>query len=147
MAKMAPGFLGQRANGPARLLAFSLGGSAPLPAHESEAPFPKPPRPRPASVASIQHGRGLFADEGCAECHGPDAQRQVGKSQVADLRRATAETHDQIFAIVLGGLRRDKGMPVFADALTPDDVKAIQDFILNQAWNAYEQQAEAAPKH
>jgi quinohemoprotein ethanol dehydrogenase len=143
MAKMAPQFLGPRANGPSRLLAFSLSGTAALPARTPEAPFPKPPRARPTSSPSIAHGRELFANAGCAECHGPEAQRQVGQSDVPDLRRASAATHDQIYAIVLGGLRRDKGMPVFADVLKPDDVKAIQDFILNQAWNAYEHKGDS----
>jgi PQQ-dependent dehydrogenase (methanol/ethanol family) len=147
IAKISPGFLGRRANGPSRLLAFSLGGTQSLPAHVQEAPFPRPPRPRPTSAESIEHGRELFADAGCAECHGPDAHRQVGLSAVADLRRASAETHDQIFAIVLGGSRKDKGMPVFAGALTPDDVKALQDFILSQAWDAYDQQNKPAASH
>jgi PQQ-dependent dehydrogenase (methanol/ethanol family) len=146
MAKMAPGFLGQRANGPSRLLAFSVGANGLLPAREAEAPFPKPPRPRPTAAALIEQGRDLFTNAGCAECHGPDAKRQVGQSQVADLRRASAETHDQFFAIVLGGSRREKGMPVFAGALSGEDARTIQSFILNQAWDAYEQQTKSNSK-
>jgi quinohemoprotein ethanol dehydrogenase len=138
IAKLSPQFLGTRANGPSRLLAFSLHGSAKLPPVLPEAPFEKPPRPKPTSAALVARGRRLFADTGCQDCHGPGAVRQVGESQIPDLRRASAETHDEFPAIVIGGLRRAKGMPVFADALSVDDVSAIEAFVLSQAWAAYE---------
>lgn len=39
----------------------------------------------------------------------------------------------------LGGMRRDKGMPQFPN-LPVDDLKAIQAFVINEAWTAFEAQ-------
>jgi quinohemoprotein ethanol dehydrogenase len=61
---------------------------------------------------------------------------------VPDLRRASAQTHKEFAAIVLGGLRRDKGMPMFAGLITIEELNAIQAFILSQAWAAYDEQTE-----
>jgi PQQ-dependent dehydrogenase (methanol/ethanol family) len=140
VAKLSPVFLGDNANGPARLLALSISGAATLPPVAPEPPFTRPPRPRPDSAALVQTGRMLFAARGCEDCHGPGAVRQVGPDTVPDLRRASAQTHDEFAAIVLGGLRRDKGMPVFAGQITPEELSALQAFILDQAWNVYEKQ-------
>jgi mono/diheme cytochrome c family protein len=52
-----------------------------------------------------------------------------------DLRTASAETHQQWDAIVRGGIRTDKGMPSFADALSAEDAKAIQAYVLDRAWH------------
>jgi hypothetical protein len=56
---------------------------------------------------------------------------------VPDLRRASAETHDQFVGIVVGGLRQAKGMPKFD--VTMDDAEALRAFILDRAWDNYEQ--------
>jgi len=49
---------------------------------------------------------------------------------------------------VIGGLRRDKGMPVFAGQITPEELQALQSFILDEAWNSYEKQpAESSAGH
>lgn len=81
--------VGERANGPSRLLAFKLGGTAQLPKQEL-APFPKPPRPRyPQELAS--KGAALFAERACEGCHGEETEH-VGGS-IPDLRRSSAETH------------------------------------------------------
>jgi PQQ-dependent dehydrogenase (methanol/ethanol family) len=138
VAKLSPMFLGDKANGPARLLALSLNGTATLPPVAPEPPFTRPPRPRPDSAALVLKGRILFAAKGCEDCHGPGAVRKVGPDTVPDLRRASAQTHDEFAPIVIGGLRRDKGMPVFAGQITPEELQALQAFILDQAWNAYE---------
>jgi hypothetical protein len=36
-------------------------------------------------------------------------------------------------------------MPVFAGQITPDELQALQAFILDQAWNAYEKEPERFP--
>jgi quinohemoprotein ethanol dehydrogenase len=52
-----------------------------------------------------------------------------------DLRTASAETHEQWDAIVRGGIRTHKGMPSFADAVSLEDAKAIQAYVLDRAWH------------
>jgi quinohemoprotein ethanol dehydrogenase len=145
-AKLVPEFLGTEGNGPARLLAFTLGGTATLPAVAPESPFPKPPRVRPKDAALIARGRSVFNTAGCDNCHGADAKRHVGPDSIPDLRRASAQTHDQFAAIVIGGLRKDKGMPVFTDTVSISDLTALQAFILSQAWDAHEATNGAASR-
>jgi mono/diheme cytochrome c family protein len=41
--------------------------------------------------------------------------------------------HEQFEAIVLGGARASLGMPPFKDLLKPDQVKAIQAYVLSRA--------------
>jgi PQQ-dependent dehydrogenase (methanol/ethanol family) len=126
--------------GPSRLLAFKLGGTATL------APFvakvlPKPPLPpQPAELAA--KGRKLFEERFCADCHGLDGASASGA--VKDLRFATAETYQLYPAIVLGGLRHDKGMPGFPD-ITPDQLKAIQAWLVNRSWEDYNLQQGVLP--
>jgi quinohemoprotein ethanol dehydrogenase len=52
---------------------------------------------------------------------------------VPDLRYATADVHRQFEAIVLGGARKQLGMPPFADKLNPSQVRAIQAYVLSRA--------------
>lgn len=132
-----------KSRGPARLLAFKLGGRTQLPAYAYTEIFPKPPRPRP-DAALARRGSDLFEDKGCSMCHAEEAMRDSGR--VPDLRKASAQVHDSFAAIVLGGARQSLGMPSFADSVTPDDLAAIQAFILSQAWNAYEAQQAGAAK-
>ena len=53
---------------------------------------------------------------------------------------ASAETHNTFAAIVLGGLRKDKGMPVFAGSIKADELPALEAYILQQAWQSYDAQ-------
>ena len=52
-----------------------------------------------------------------------------------DLRYAPKDIHEQFEDIVLRGAREDSGMPSFKDIYTPDQVRAIQSYIL---WRAAE---------
>ena len=52
---------------------------------------------------------------------------------IPDVRRSTAQVHDRIVDIVLGGAREPLGMPRFDDSLDEDDVRLIQGFILSRA--------------
>jgi PQQ-dependent dehydrogenase (methanol/ethanol family) len=127
----------KKSRGPVRLLAFKLGGSAQLPAYQYSEYFPRPPRPRyPAD--EVSKGAALFDDSGCSFCHGYQAIHPTGR--VPDLRKASKEVHDSLAAIVLGGARTSKGMPSFAGAVTPEQLEAIQAYIIDEAWNAYEKQ-------
>jgi quinohemoprotein ethanol dehydrogenase len=66
----------------------------------------------------------------CFYCHGVGA---ISGSGVPDLRYATAATHHQFASIVLGGARQQGGMPSFKDVLKPDEVRAIEAYILSRA--------------
>jgi quinohemoprotein ethanol dehydrogenase len=116
----------------ARLLVFKLGGTAVLPPMKPEEEIPEPP-PLRAAEAQVQKGAQLYAST-CAICHG---QQAIGG--VKDLRWMSKETHAAFKDIVLGGLRKDKGMASFADILTPDDADAIHAYLIaraNEDWGA-----------
>jgi PQQ-dependent dehydrogenase (methanol/ethanol family) len=122
--------LGEGKVGPGRLLVFTLDGSATLP----EALQPLPPIPEPTfelvvTAAEFAEGEQLFSDY-CVGCHGIDAE---GGGITPDLRRTTAQVHEQIIDIVLGGAREALGMPRFDNSLDEDDVRLIQGYILQRA--------------
>jgi PQQ-dependent dehydrogenase (methanol/ethanol family) len=122
--------------GPTRLLAFKLGGQAPLPPFMI-AKIPEPPLPlQPKDLAA--KGEALYNEHNCAGCHGFEVENASGVAK--DLRFASAGTHREFAAIVVGGLRHDRGMPAFRD-LTSDDARAIQAYVLNQAWSGYQAQS------
>jgi quinohemoprotein ethanol dehydrogenase len=113
-----------------RILTFSPGGQAKL----EVPPFGHRGQPSPAihmnaTPAMIHEGDVLFARH-CFYCHGVGV---VSSSGVPDLRYATAATHHEFESIVLGGARQQMGMPSFKDALTPDQVRAIEAYILSRA--------------
>jgi PQQ-dependent dehydrogenase (methanol/ethanol family) len=132
--------------GPARLLAFKLNGKAELPIlspREAET-IPEPPRPRPDPALAAQ-GKDIWGANSCELCHGFNMIGGLGS--VPDLRRASAQTHSQFAAIVLAGLRKDKGMPVFSDSIGLQDLPALQAYVLEQAWRAYDEQNAHAPSN
>jgi quinohemoprotein ethanol dehydrogenase len=113
-----------------RILTFSLGGQARL----EVPPFGHQGAPSPAihmnaTPAMIREGEVLFTRH-CFYCHGVGV---VSSSGVPDLRYASAATHRQFEAIVLGGARQESGMPTFQDALTRDQVRAIEAYILSRS--------------
>ena len=124
-----PPGLGPAKPGFARILTFTLGGTARL----SVSPFRPDTPPRPgdstkASPATIAEGRGLY-DTWCFNCHGV----AVVAGALPDLRYATAEVHRDFEAIVLGGARAPLGMPSFGDLISQAQAKAIQAYILDRA--------------
>jgi len=118
-------------NNAGRLLAFKLGGTAPLPKVEArptrEVTVPK--LDVPAEVVS--RGREVYA-ENCFSCHGMGTH---SSGVYPDLKTATAATHAQWDAIVRGGIRTHKGMPSFASSVTEDDARAVQAYVLDRAWH------------
>jgi len=109
-----------------RLLVFKLGGTAKLPPMPAASQLPRPPF-LSASEAQVKEGQALYAQT-CRTCHGEDA---VGG--VKDLRWMSKETHDQFLDIVLGGIRKDKGMASFADILTKSQAEAIHAYLIARA--------------
>jgi PQQ-dependent dehydrogenase (methanol/ethanol family) len=127
------------ATGPTRLLAFSLNGTAHLPAsNKAREPFPKPPAPE-ADAALAKQGQNIFNDNGCTYCHG--LALDVGPGSVPDLRRINAATYARFSQIVRGGLYKDAGMPVFADTIREDELPALKAYIINEAWKHYRVQS------
>ena len=131
----------QNARGPSRLLAFKLGGIDTISTTLPPIVIPRPPLPpQPTNIA--EKGRALYTANACDYCHGPGAERWT--MSVPDLRRASAETHADFLAIVIGGSRSSKGMPQFT-AMTAEEGEAIHAFLINQAWSAYQAQQAAQP--
>jgi mono/diheme cytochrome c family protein len=128
-----PAALAAGVRGAGRVLAFALDrhGEVP-PAPPAPGPVPEPPRIFEPTEEQLARGGRLYAGW-CMPCHGPLA---IGGGSIADLRYATAETHASFAQIVLGGLRAERGMPAFADVLTPDDARAIQGYVLALAADA-----------
>jgi quinohemoprotein ethanol dehydrogenase len=114
-----------------RLLVFKLGGRAELPAAPLAASLLDPP-PQTADVTTIAHGRQVYG-EYCSQCHGMGA---VSGGVTPDLRRSVYLKSDIFFDIVLGGLLKDGGMPVFGGSIDRKDADAIRAYIVLQAWSA-----------
>jgi quinohemoprotein ethanol dehydrogenase len=112
-----------------RILTFSLNGSTAL----KVTPFGHTEPPTPAitvnaSAQTIKEGALLF-NANCVQCHGINAVA----GPLPDLRYATKATHDEFENIVLEGEKEPLGMPSFKEILKPDQVRAIQAFILARA--------------
>ena len=127
-----PPGLGPVKPGFGRILTFALDGSL-----EIDVPFyghAEPPTPAiqmEASPAEIREG-GMLYHEFCNSCHGNFAVAGF----LPDLRYATEAVHAQFEEIVLRGAREPLGMPTFGGILEPDQVQAIQAYVLYEAVNA-----------
>ena len=127
--------------GPGKLLTFKLGGTETLPPYQRVVrPVPMPTYKLAASPAEIEQGRVVFANF-CSRCHGGDV---VSGGSVPDLRYAAEPTHEMFEEIVLGGARREFGMPSFTGDLTSAQVRLIHAYILERARESA--QTDAAPK-
>ena len=116
--------------GPGKLLTFKLGGTATLPPYHHEVrPVPMPTFKLAATPAEVEQGRVLFANF-CSRCHGGEV---VSGGEVPDLRYAAEGTHEMFEQIVLGGARREFGMPSFTGDLNPAQVRLIHAYILARA--------------
>jgi len=112
-----------------RMVTFALGGTATLnaPAYGHTEP-PTPAISMNASAKTVHEGGQLFNSQ-CAPCHGVNAEA----GPVPDLRYATKQTHEEFDGILLNGDRAALGMPSFKKIFTPDQVHAIQAYILSRA--------------
>jgi len=115
-----------------RLLVFKLGGdAAPLPVKKRAAL--KMPADGVVSIKKSEQQYRAGAKKYmryCAGCHGV---RGKSGGLVPDLRAASFETHQQWDAILLGGLRHEKGMAGFGDLLSLEDSHAIEAYIIEEA--------------
>jgi mono/diheme cytochrome c family protein len=116
--------------GPGKLLVFKLGGTAKIPPYERvDKPVPMPTFKLAATQAEIEEGRKLFANT-CARCHGGDV---ISGGSVPDLRYAADTTHAMFEEIVLGGARKEFGMPSFTGDITSAQVRLIHAYVLDRA--------------
>jgi quinohemoprotein ethanol dehydrogenase len=111
-----------------RVLTFKLGAGGSLPPLDDLPPVPEPP-PRIEDPELIAQGKFGF-NKRCSMCHGLDA---VGGGVVPDLRFMSAQSHEQFYAIMLGGLHSKRGMVSFAAVLDAQDAEAIHAYIIDEA--------------
>jgi quinohemoprotein ethanol dehydrogenase len=69
-----------------------------------------------------------------------------GISVTPDLRKLPIEVHDAFKDIVLGGAFTPVGMESFSDILSESDVDAIHAYLIDQAWQGYQEQEKANGK-
>ena len=135
------------ARGPSRLLAFKLNSNASFdPPAVVENLLSRPPEFK-ASEEVIARGEALWVDNTCEICHGLKAEGMGGREldgSVPDLRYMTEEVRRDFYGIVLGGLRKEKGMPGFGEWMSLEDAEAVYDFILSRTWKLYNEQQKAA---
>jgi PQQ-dependent dehydrogenase (methanol/ethanol family) len=130
--------------GPSRLFAFKLNGTAAMPVvDDTPAPFPKPSRPRPTPEL-VKAGSAVWDQADCILCHGFQALGAGGS--VPDLRRSSIVMGPEFEKVVIGGVFTPAGMPIFKDAIRPDQIEALRAFIVAQAWKAYDQQVHEQAK-
>ena len=80
--------------------------------------------PDPATAT----GRMKF-NSNCGGCHGEDAVQADRKQDLRLLQRRYADKADEVFATTVKDGRPDKGMPSWAEALSPTDLGEIYAFV------------------
>jgi quinohemoprotein ethanol dehydrogenase len=123
---------------PSRILAFKLDAKQVLPPNPKLPPLPKPPLPRFGEAIAAK-GKALYSSVGCEDCHGISLVN--GGGTAPDLHRTGEARHKLFGEIVRGGLLNQIGMPRFS-FLTDADLKALQAYIINNTWDAYEAAGE-----
>ena len=123
-----------------RVLAFKLGGSLFMPRNAARNQrLPSPPD-LGASPEEIAEGKRLY-NRHCLGCHGSSVKSSY---VVPDLRFLSPERHETFADIVLGGTLSARGMPSFANRLTPDELEPLHAYIVEEARLAYDEQQQAA---
>jgi len=137
--------------GPARLLAFKLGGNTAFPPTNIVVPpVPKPPV-QTANAQTIRRGQQAADKFRCTNCHGSHLDGSgawILNGAIPDLRYMPKDAHDRFIAIVMAGTNRKNGMPGFSDGgenyplvkskMTLEDAQAIHAFIVDLQWQTYE---------
>ncbi len=126
-----------------RLIVLKLGGAT-VPnraelSHQDNTLSP-PPVARRGTATEIARGGEIFLRQ-CAKCHANIDGRGAG---IPDLKRMSATTHAEFNDILLRGSRVDRGMGNFSDLLTPAEVESVHSYLIDQAWQAFEQESQTA---
>jgi len=124
-----------------RVLAFKLGGTAPMPTNEPRDPRIPPPPALMASAGEVAEGKVLY-NRYCFGCHGISAK---SSGVLPDLRQLSPERHAAFEDIVLTGILSGVGMPGFADDLTSEQAQRIRAYIVSAAHEGYDEQEAEAP--
>jgi quinohemoprotein ethanol dehydrogenase len=135
--------------GPARLLAFKLGGTAPMPTIQPDIPaVPKPPE-QTGTAAQIAQGARVYDKFFCQKCHSPEADGSGAwalNGEVPDLRYMPLYVHQDFNNVVLGGTHQQQGMPKFSvpigqplikTSMTQEEADALHSYIIDIEWRAY----------
>ena len=140
MGNVLPGAIINTHINEGRILAFKLGGTAPMPqSARRDLTIPEPPAIA-ATPDELARGETLY-QEYCGFCHGQEA---VSAWIVPDLRYLAPAKHGLFNQIVVDGLYEPLGMPNFSDALTDADATAIHAYVVGQARVLFDAQ-ESAP--
>lgn len=129
-----PGSAAYKYGNKGRIVTFKLnGGEIPLPAkiQRDNIHFPKPPVERRGTLAQVIAGKALF-QRNCSKCH-----TNSGGGGIPDLRKMSKSTQEEFLNIVIDGARADQGMGSFKELLSLDEVKSIQHYLIDLAWQAY----------
>lgn len=141
-----PGMASYTYGNTGRLVVFKLGGGeVPRRAElvHADTALTQPPLPRRGDATQLEHGGKLFL-RNCAKCHANIDGRGSG---IPDLKRMDETAHREFRDILLDGIRADRGMGNFSDLLSPEDVEALHVYLIDQAWQAWEKQAQAGEWH
>jgi quinohemoprotein ethanol dehydrogenase len=124
-----------------RLLVFKLGGgpvSVPAARHRETQELPTATSTDAETVAK---GQALFFSR-CRACHASGGEKTA--NAYPDLWNLSPAAHGAFESIVLKGTLSYAGMPSFSDALSGDDVRAIQAFIISDETKSRNQSATPA---
>lgn len=136
--------------GPARLLAFKLGGNATMPSIQPDIPaVPKPPE-QTGTPEQIAEGARVYNKFFCMKCHSPEADGSGAwalNGEVPDLRYMPLYAHQQFNEVVLGGSHQAQGMPKYSvppgwplikTAMTQKEADALHAYIIDLERRAYQ---------
>ena len=103
---------------------------------------PDPGVPPPSTPDTVSHGRAVYADAGCASCHGARGKGDGDSAQdlkdaagrpikpadfTAGVYRGGSDPRDVYYRIATG--MEGTPMPAYGDALSRDDLWALVDYI------------------
>ena len=131
----SPGSAAYRYGNQGRIVVFKLGGgSVPLRPEvvHQQSGMSSPPVTRRGTLEQRDQGSDLF-QRNCSKCH-----LNTGEGGIPDLRKMNGQTHTEFMDIVLNGTRANRGMGSFARQLSAEQVDAIQVYLIDLAWQAYE---------
>ena len=92
------------------------------------------------SATSLNRLRPIIGNRQRSRCH------VLGLSITPDLRKLSPDRQGQFKDIVLKGAAAPLGMESFNDILSEADVEAIQAYVIDQAWQGYNEQEKSKAK-
>jgi alcohol dehydrogenase (cytochrome c)/quinohemoprotein ethanol dehydrogenase len=130
------------ASNPPRILVYTLGGTATLPALAAASPKVLDPPPDIASAATVAAGKKLYHTF-CSNCHGDSA---TGSGVLPDLRYSSVIKDARAMdVIVRQGSLQENGMIAFKDEVSPQDLEQIRAYVVHRANEDKPSPAAAAP--